>query len=367
MRLFRNDDRDAVFSLYRDVFGEEAGDLFERRWDWQFEGNPARQNAPLLIWLAEKDGEIVGHLASFPQRMKVVDQVFVVYHDCDLIVSPKVRRQGVGRHLVKAYDTCPNPLSNCLAYAPANGRIRERLGYRPANAIPRYLRPYDVAAMTNLLLSSERLPRPLKSPPATWVLRGLSLGLSVVAIAANAVRRPRPSTDFSVESVTAAGTEFDDLWARLSPQFVLSAIRDRQFVNWRFIDDPLFDNSILVARDNSGVLVGYLALRVWKRRGVVEGRIMDLFCPPESQEIVDSLLHGALLHLKRRRVDLVSCWGLHPGIRSKVRRHLYLAPSNFNHPSWFLWKGHHEMSATVYNASNWHLSCADSDIGFSPW
>ncbi len=107
-------------------------------------------------------------------------------------------------------------------------------------------------------------------------------------------------------------------------------------------------------------------MRVWARSGMTDGRVMDLFCPPGELAISDSLLHAALKLFEQHGVDLVSSWGLHPKIREGVRRHLYLAPSKLDHPSWFLWKGSEELRSVVYNADNWHISCADSDIGFNP-
>ena len=86
--------------------------------------------------MADREGEIVGFLASFPQRMKLLDEESIIYHDCDLIVSKTARRQGIGQRLVDTYDRHPNLLSNALAYAPANGRIRQRAGYQPMRALP---------------------------------------------------------------------------------------------------------------------------------------------------------------------------------------------------------------------------------------
>ncbi len=365
VRLFVEEDSDAVFSLYGQVFGEAALALFKRRWQWQFALNPSVRYAPSLIWLAEKEGEILGHLAAFPQRMKLLDQQTVVYHDCDLIVSPKARRLGIGRRLVEAYDACPGLLSSCLSYAAANGRIRQRQGYQPANAIPRYFRPCDVSALLSLLLRSGRLPGILTKPPFSWLARVLAGGANLAVGIANTLKKPRPSGKYVVTEVATIDAEFDDLWRSLSSQFPLLAVRDAAFVQWRFADDPIFENTILAARDRHGQLVGYVVMRIWDRNGVMDARVVDLFCPPDSKDIIDSLLLAAFEFAEERGADLISCWGLHPSLRKQVKRRIYVAPSNLNRPSWFLWKGREELRRSVYSADNWHLSCADSDIGFS--
>jgi len=354
-------DYDGVFALYDEVFGVEAGRRFRERWRWQFFDTPACREAPSEMWVAELDGGIVGFLASFPVRMQLGGAVQLVYHDCDLIVAPQVRRGGVGQQLVEAYDRFANPLSNALAYAAANGRIRERLGYRPVHAVPIALRPYDAAAIAAYLGLAQRLPRTLA--PAAHVATAV---LGVAFTAANRLRSPRLPAERTVDRVSRAGEEFDTLWSRCAPRFPFAAVRDRAWVEWRFLDDPIFADTVLAARDRRGALTGYLAFRVTARPDLRVGRILDLFAPPDDVATIDALLHRALELTRADRADLVSCVGLHPTIRRRVRRYLYVTPARLDRPAWFLWKGDPSLAGRVHDAGAWHLSHADSDIGFSP-
>lgn len=232
--------------------------------------------------------------------MKLLDEESIIYHDCDLIVSKTARRQGIGQRLVDTYDRHPNLLSNALAYAPANGRIRQRAGYQPMRALPIYIRPYGARLATDVLAKSPRLSRIVTTSPASWILRGAAFGVGVGIGVLNRLKRPRSSDEFTVEPTTSIDGDFDDLWRIVSPNSSFITVRDRKFVHWRFIEDPVFDNTVLVARDRQGAIAGYLALRVSHVRNLVVGRIMDLFCDPSSRVVVDTLVECAVLRFEAR-------------------------------------------------------------------
>jgi predicted N-acetyltransferase YhbS len=366
IRSLAADDLDGVFALYGAVFGAEALERFRRRWRWQFFENPANECAASRMWVARRDGAIVGFLASFPTRLHVAGEEVIIHHDCDLIVSPDTRRMGVGERLVRAYDECPNPLSNALAYAAANGRIRGRVGYRPVHAVPVYYRPLRMGPVLAFAAGSPTAPAPLRRPPATWLRHAAALAMNGAVLAAGRVRMPRPARGWTVESLTAARGEFDELWRRLRPHYPIAAVRDRRFVQWRFLDDPVFRHTVLLAREPGGRPAGYLALRVTPRDRLRMGRIMDLFCDPGSVLAVDALLHAALAQFRSASADVISCLGLRPELRRVVQRYLYVRPARLDHPAWMLWKGNGIARELVYDAAQWHLSYADSDIGFGP-
>lgn len=366
IRTCQERDHEGLFALYGSVFGTDAVDRFRRRWRWQFLENPVNHRFSSQMWVADRDGEIVGFLASFPTRMKVGHTEQIIYHDCDLIVSPTARRMGIGEGLVRAYDEFPNPLSNALAYAPANGRIRGRVGYRPLRAVPFYYRPLQPAQVLEFARRSRRVPAPLNTVPLAWFVDAAAYAGDLTVRAGNALREPSVPSDLAVETVSSAGSAFDELWNRLRHKFPLAAVRDRQFVTWRYLNDPVFDHTLTVARTAGGALRGYIATRLGPKDGMTVGRIIDVFCDPDAPAVVDALIAGALRVFQEAGCGAVSCLGLLPKIRHRVQRYLYLRPRRLNRPAWMLWKGDESMRGLVYDENQWHLSQGDSDIGFSP-
>ena len=180
----------------------------------------------------------------------------------------------------------------------------------------------------------------------------------------NHLKRPQTSPLCTIEEVKHVGSEFDKLWQEISPQFPIIFVRDAKFVKWRFLEDPGNKHTLLAARDKDGKLRGYLDILVSDIRGLPVGRIMDLFCSPEDQELADTLLAGAFEIFKQRKVAFTTCMGLHPVHRKKVRRYLYFKPRRREAPALLHWKAAPTLKPLAQNSENWHLSHADGDLLF---
>jgi GNAT superfamily N-acetyltransferase len=366
VRLFHQEDQDTVFRLYGEVFGEAALHRFEQRWHWQFLDTPAAKMVPMLSWVAEHEEAIVGFLGAFPTRIKVIDQEFVIYHDCDLIVAPNIRRQGVAKRLVQAYGESASPLLSCMGYAPVNGRIRQLFGYHTAHLIPQTLRPLKITGIARYLLTNHTMPRMISIPPISWLISASEVSLNTAIFLLNRILFPPITKTFRVEPVLLANSEFDHLWATLKQKFPIAVVRDQAFVKWRFIDDPVFNNTVLVARKSDGSLMGYLAARVSQIKGMRVGRILDVFAPFDVPDVIHALIRSALELFSYEHADIASCVGLMPALRQYIHPYFYLTPKKYNHPAWLLWRGNPELDAIIYDPVKWHVTQADSDIGFSP-
>ena len=366
VRLFRLEDQVAVFRLCGEAFGEAALHRFEQRWRWQFLDTPAAKIVQMLSWVAEHEGAIVGFLGAFPTRIKMLDQEFVIYHDCDLIVAPIVQRQGVAKRLVQRYGECVSPLLSCLGYNTANGRIRQHLGYHPVSIIPQALRPLQITGITRYLLAKDQIPRVIAYPPVSWAISASAVVLGTTVSLLNRIFFPPPVSAVRVEPIQYAGEEFDHLWETLRQQFPIAIVRDQAFVQWRFIDDPVFINTVLVARNPDRTLIGYLAARVSQTGKMRTGRILDVFAPFEVPDVARALIRSALELFSHERADIVSCVGLLPALRRHIIPYFYLTLRQFNQPALLLWKGNPELAPVVYDAVQWHVTQADSDIGFTP-
>ncbi len=365
IRPFQETDQESVFTLFGRVFGEHSLSLWKQRWRWQFYSNPAARSAPSRMWVGEQDGAIVGYLAAFPLWVKLLATETVVYFPCDLMVAPEARGQRLGERLIRSYLECPNLLANALAYSPAAGRIYERLGYVPVPVEPIYLRPYNVGSIIRFLVDSQRLPGFLARRPWSWCVGIAGRGIGLVQAVLNSLKKPARSHEYKVTECSVIDASFDDLWQQLAPHFPIAVVRDQQFLKWRLLDDPTLEHTLFVGRDGSGSCSGYIVVSIARRRRLTIGRVTDIFCPPTADTLVRSLLGAGLHFLQEQRVDVVSCLGLHPGIRKIVRRYLYLSPSVFQLPAMVLWKGAPDSAAEIYRPENWHLSYIDGDEWFT--
>jgi hypothetical protein len=201
------------------------------------------------------------------------------------------------------------------------------------------------------------------APRVAELLGGiLNIGLRTL----NGARKPRISDRFEIRRCTATDETFDTLWQRLSPAFPISAVRDRRWVQWRFLEDPSFEHSLLCAYDQEAKLVGYVDVRISERRGLRFGRILDVFCDPGKTELAESLLAAGAARLEGEGVDVITCLGHLGGIRQVIAKYCYLTPRRLQRPAMFMWKGEPGLVDRIYDSKRWHLTHADGDDGFSP-
>ncbi len=365
IRPFNRKDSAGVESLYKNVFGESALNEFLRRWEWQFFSNPACESVGSLMWVAEMGGDVVGFLASFPTRFKVFEEEAVIRLPCDLMVSTSARGQGVGEKLIRAYIDSEDLIVNALGYSPASGRMFQRLGYREVDAERLRMRPCDLRPIIRDVLSRRSRWRATKTfaPQIAGVVGGvLNPGLWVV----NRVMMPACSTEYDIRECTEADAGFDDLWRRVSPAFPIAAVRDRRWIQWRFLDDPCFEHRLLCAFDKCGGLLGYVDVRVSKMRGLRVGRILDLYCDPSALHLAESLLSAGAGRLEAAGVDMITCLGHLPGLQQVIAKYCYFTPERLQTPALFIWKGENALASAVFDQEKWHLTHADGDDGFSP-
>ena len=68
---FRLEDRKAIDALYRRVFGHDAANASQLRWNWQYLQNPNNPPDGPQIWLAREGPSIIGQYATMPVRLSL--------------------------------------------------------------------------------------------------------------------------------------------------------------------------------------------------------------------------------------------------------------------------------------------------------
>lgn len=368
VREMRPDEREIVFRLYGEAFGPGPLASFRNRYQWEFLDNPRAARTPSRMYVAlDETGAIVGHIGSYPMLLKVADGELMTSSSGDLLVVASARGKGVGEALSKAYRDGAGVLAtDGFGYQPVTGRIYRRLGYQEVMCVPICVRPLDLVGLYRFAAQSGRLPRLLRGRlmAAAGAVAGSVANLGVRAL--NRLRQPALPPDLIVAPLDSVGPEIDDLWRRVSPHFPLAFVRDQAFLRWRYVDDPISSHEMLAARRRDGVLEGFLVLSISEKPGMRLVRIMDLLCPPSRHDIVDALMHRLLERAEDAGAGAVICWGLHPTMRERVRRYLYLRPRGEQLPSLLYCTGDARIKDLVHDARQWHVTRADGDEGLQP-
>ncbi|MGD2131283.1 MAG: hypothetical protein PVI23_00720 [Maricaulaceae bacterium] len=369
IRRFEPSDWPEVRPLYEANFSKLSLDRLERRWNWQFVDNPACARGEPRAWVADEGGRVVAYMGSYPLILKVRDQEFVIRWQCDFTAEIGVSRRDptLAMRMVRAFLNDPELVFHGgTEITVTHERLRLRLRHREVHNCTELLtRPMRGGAMARYWAEQGRLPGWIGRQP----VRALFEIAAATAVAmVNPLLKPARDKTVSVRRVESPGEEFDALWSRIKDKFTVSLVRDRTFVQWRFFEDPCFDHAVFGAYGPNGDLIGYIAVRADSKDDLLRGRIMDLFCDPDSPRIAKSLLRAGLDHLAALKVDVVSCRGLCPKLRAVVRKSFYFPPpgSRSEVPALLLWTGPEEYAETIYDGSNWHLTRADGSGALDP-
>jgi hypothetical protein len=98
----------------------------------------------------------------------------------------------------------------------------------------------------------------------------------------------------------------DEFWERASRPYEVAVVRDRQYLNWRYVENPEEDYCLFVV-EKHGRVAGYIVLKRERRFGMEIGFIVDMLTMPEERELADGLVAEAVRFFQEQHMHLVSC------------------------------------------------------------
>ena len=316
IRLIDKDkEMDAFIELFEVVFGKE---MTTKLWEWKYLENPMIIDQP-LIYIAEHEGKMVGARPLLPNRMRFGDKTLKVAQPCDTMVHPDHRRKGLFTKMTQFAidDSRENGFS--LFYNFPNQKSYPgyiKLGWKKIlerEASYNVFSPKRVISLkiSNLVLSSI----------ANVAFKSFFNKSKISSL------KPESSCDINEERYVTK--EFEELWRRCSDNWKIGIVRDKEYLEWRFVKHPENDYCFFTAHKNRELL-GYIVTNIVKNRDLVEGRIVDYVIKDNLKEVFLSLLLEALEKFKKEGCDLVSTWAFtQPELQQVLDRCGFVKKSSF--------------------------------------
>jgi len=339
VRAPRPGDEAALTALFERVFGRSISGA---HWRWKLR----RPSCPAEnVWLAVEDDRIVFQYAGMPVRVKVDDRVLSAVVSVDTMVAPENQRQRLVTRIAPwVYETW-REAGVAFVYGTPNdrwGSMLKKLGFEtlfPLEWLVRPLRPEAILAR-RLHVPAIRHLTPLGKVTRAFWNRGLVRDDSV-----------------AVREMTCAGPEFDRLWERVALRFRFCAVRDSDYVSWRFFEPPLFPFRVFLAERN-GEPAGSTAFRV---ANGTDGFLAEIFTAPGDRAVASALLLRVLQEIEAANVEKLYALAapgqfLHTFLRSagflpgRGRWNVVLSPFDPRLPM-----------SDLSHAESWFYSGADTD------
>ncbi len=346
IRPYRDGDDPDLTKLFRLVFGRTVPESY---WVWKFRSFPVNTENQ---WVAESGGEIVGHYGVTCHRFRFGGREVVVPHGCDAMTHPDHRRRGIltalGRRANSVWQNAGAPFQIGFHYG-GWGSVRQRLGWVKVCRqvwVKRWIEPLSSHAQKYGL-------------PGARAWRGLDLVLAtILSVQTRAPGSDSDRTGIRLEEVLQADARFDELWEKLSPRFHILAVRNRAWVQWRYLDMPAVEMHLVLATRQDHPL-GYIAFRIARDPGTVRAVILDCFTAPGDDLTVHTLLAHAVSVASSSHCRSLAALVI-PGsnLFHQLRRNGF-------------WRGRHGFDFSIIpyvplsagvKAGNWFLTGAEGDV-----
>jgi hypothetical protein len=261
----------------------------ERRFDWLYTGSP---HGRARAWLARNDerNEVIGVGAAFPRRVYVGDREAMAWVLGDFCLDFQYRSLGPALQLQRACLSVTESENAAFCYDFPNASmvaVYERMKITPTNKLLRLARPLRVDRMVRAAI------------PVPGVRNVVSaMGNTFLKLTQSRIGRDDSLVIASHDG--RCGDEFSVLAKDLRGRFGVCAERSAEFLNWRYLDNPLDQYEVLTVRHDSRLQ----AYAVFTRSGE-DGFLVDLF-GVDDPVVIKGLVGGLAGLLEKQGVMTLS-------------------------------------------------------------
>lgn len=281
----------ALISRMSDDNGLRLRDKSSNYYRWMYLQNPA---GPAVVHSARLGDRVVASFAMAPKRFQVDGRQVVVGKTMDMFTDPEFQGRGIIKRCTQAVfeDARAAGITSWYVTPSENSYpiFKDKWGY---NEDLRILFRAKVLQFGPLLGAIAR-PAGLLGRLVDGV-RGLLPR-----------RRPELPARHTVEPLERFDHEADRLWGEVGPGYGVALVRDTDYLNWRYVENP--DEYTLLGLRRDGLLIGIVVLTETVRRGVRCGEIVDFVAPAEDDEVLKLLVAAAIDHSRRAGHALVQAW-----------------------------------------------------------
>lgn len=243
--------------------------------DWKFARNPHGLG---ITFLAMKNSEIVGFLGFAPRYFDIEDDRITSYQAVDGFITPSERGKGLFNLMVQNATDFFRSKESIFLFGRPN-----------SDSIPAFLKK-DWVIMGNI----RKYVYPLNFELLAKAVRRLRFLWPLGKIANYFHHHFNTNSQFPEKVTPCPGNIFD---REFSMRLKLFGVRDADYLNWRFVSNPMATYTNLYFNDETGNILGFCSLKII--RNVVT--IMDLVISHKYeiclQRLFEYLFYNNISHI----------------------------------------------------------------------
>jgi len=344
IRKFEDADEAAVINLQALAFNELT-DL--DYWVWKYKENPVGS----MRYVAEDKREgIVGHYGLLFQKIKIGDKIVTGSQAVDAMTHPNFQRQGMFVKLGKEILHRAGNEGIFFTFGFPNEAAlpgHKKVGWVEICEVPILLKPLNIASIFGKRVKNTHL---------------LKIGSNIARVPLRLVRQGKKTQleRLSVKSVTCFDERINEFWSKVAPSYTIIQVRDKDFLNWRYVTNPHNQYTILIAEENE-TIVGYAVLGEMTVYGIRGGAIVDILTYSDQGQISEFLISRAIEQFQKKDMGYVGCMMQRGSMYyGALKRHGFIVTPGKVRFILHLNSDRFSMPAEVFD--KWFLTWGDSDF-----
>jgi hypothetical protein len=286
-------------------------------WKWKFSDRNPLGHA--IIWVMEKNGELIAHFAAIPYKFKVFDREVVASNAIGSLVDARYQNRGlmkiVGDRLFSELEQKKIPFT----YGFPNTRAHEFQKI--------------VFGFTDLISFD------------TW------------NICLHQWKRNKRNRNIC--RIRKFDRDFDRLWEECAADYRVAVVRRSDYLNWRFIARPDWDYYPLAFFEHN-IPKGYAVLKLYREGDILRGHIVDIFAALESEELFFELISESMSFFQENGVDEVTSWAWGNPFVSRAFSGNGFSVAKTAKPMIVRISGDFDYRSELLDPGNWYFTMGDS-------
>ena len=334
-----------VYDFIAHAWPHRNKEVQSRRWEWMYVDSARRLQTQPMVWLAKDQEKIVGHMGVQFMKLKLPNHELLTGWFVDTMVLEDYRTTGLGAQiLLRAEEDMPMALS--LGQTAEARKMLESLGWKKVC-------PLRIHVFMN---NPYRVLRG-KFPPGIDRLAATYFGWNSSRKRALQASRNQLIPTRRIERF---GETHDALWNRMRQDVSCLAVRDSDFLNWKYLDQPDQTYDCWEVLQNERI-IGILVTKTESESKAYPYRRLhwvDLVCDL-SAKTLDSVIGACIAKSQEQGVDAISIHMTNKRIEEKLVQHGFVQrpETRYLYASRGLVESHPNFAH-----QEWMVTLGDSDI-----
>jgi GNAT superfamily N-acetyltransferase len=331
--------------LFKNCFDTNGSPKYIENIEWQFFENPLKKCFVDIAYDTGVDKTAAIYAISCVPFL-INDKVNQGSQSLDTITDKDYRGKGLFTKLATSVYQKAKDEKIALVYGFPNGNsihgFSKKLDWAVLDPVPFLLKPLKSSYFTKKIKALNFLP---------------NINLSFEGYS--------QSSKYYIKEAFSFTDEVNNIWENFSKSFKVAVNRDKNYLNWRYINKPNENYRIAHCYDLNNNYMGFIVFTVKGKHGGKIGYIMEMIYHLDRPEAANLLLRYAVNEIRKEKADCILSWCLahSPNFSIFSKSNFFKLPEKLRpiELHFGVRAFQENIKETVYNRKNWYLSYSDSD------